>query len=49
VAFGTDGIPAEIYGESVFENTNAVFIFPANAGDGFFQNVLAPSIDPFPV
>jgi hypothetical protein len=36
VAFRVDGLPAEIYGESVFENANAVFIFPGNAGKMLF-------------
>jgi hypothetical protein len=47
VAFGADGLAAEKYGESVFENANAIFIFPGTAGwTAFFLKVLSPSIDP---
>jgi hypothetical protein len=44
VTFGADGLPAGKYGASVFENANAVFIFPANARGGF-SKTLAPTID----
>jgi hypothetical protein len=45
VAFGADGLPAGKYGASIFENANAVFIFPVNARGGF-SKMLVPSIDP---
>jgi hypothetical protein len=37
VAFGADGLPAEKYWEIVFENANAVFIFPRDAGKTFLK------------
>jgi hypothetical protein len=45
VALGADGLAAGKYGESIFENANAVFIFPGTAGDGF-SKMVAPTIDP---